>query len=117
MRTHRPGAEAALRTTILLSTIAFAVAVGPIQAQTEVPLDVPAVRAAVLAKHNSLRSAHGSPPMTISASLNSTAQAWAKQNATSGQLAHSAPNQRNGAGENIYVSYSGESFTPESLAD
>jgi uncharacterized protein YkwD len=43
--------------------------------------------------------------MTIRDSLNSTAQSWAKQMATTGVFAHSSASQRNGAGENLYVYY------------
>jgi hypothetical protein len=81
------------------------------------PLDVTAVRAAALAKHNTLRKSHGSPAMTLSAALNNTAQAWAEQIAASGSFAHSSPDQRNGAGENIYASFTGEALVPEALSD
>ena len=59
------------------------------------------LRNTLLSKHNTYRTAHHSPAMTLNGSLNSTAQSWAKQIATTGVLAHSSSNQRNGAGENL----------------
>ncbi len=56
--------------------------------------------------------------MTISDSLNSTAESWAKQIATTGVLAHSSSSQRNGAGENLYVSYTtATSIATDTLAN
>lgn len=71
-----------------------------------------------LSMHNTYRTQHHSPAMTTSDSLNSTAQSWAKQIATTGELAHSSSSQRNGAGENLYVSYTtAASIAPDTLAN
>lgn len=68
-------------------------------------LDLATLRTAAVAKHNSYRSTHRSPRMTISDSLNNTAQAWAEYLAANTLFQHSSPTQRNNAGENLYVSY------------
>ena len=71
-----------------------------------------------LTKHNSYRSIHHSPNMSLSNSLNSTAGQWAEHLAASGTLQHSSPSQRNGAGENLYVSYTTASSIPaDNLAE
>jgi uncharacterized protein YkwD len=75
----------------------------PVLAQTSI--DLTTLRSTSLSKHNSYRATHRSPNMTISSSANNTAQAWAQYLATNGLFQHSATNQRNNAGENLYVSY------------
>ena len=75
----------------------------PVLAQTSI--DLTTLRSTSLSKHNSYRATHRSPNMTISSSANNTAQAWAQYLATNGLFQHSASNQRNNAGENLYVSY------------
>jgi glioma pathogenesis-related protein 2 len=67
--------------------------------------DLTSLRTAAVSKHNIYRTTHHSSGMTISDSLNNTAQAWAEYLATNGLLQHSDPSQRNNAGENLYVSY------------
>jgi uncharacterized protein YkwD len=62
-------------------------------------------RNTALSKHNTYRATHRSPNMTLSNSLNTTAQFWANQMASTGNFAHSSPSQRNNAGENLYVYY------------
>jgi uncharacterized protein YkwD len=56
--------------------------------------------------------------MTISNSANNTAQTWAQYLAANGLLQHSAANQRNNAGENLYVYYTtAPSISSDSLAN
>ncbi|WP_055077241.1 CAP family protein [Pseudanabaena sp. 'Roaring Creek'] len=63
------------------------------------------LRSTALSKHNTYRSIHHSPAMSLNSSVNSTAQAWADNLAATGTFAHSSSAQRNGAGENLYVYY------------
>ncbi|MFB2893352.1 CAP family protein [Aerosakkonemataceae cyanobacterium BLCC-F50] len=72
-------------------------------------IDLPAFRSSALSNHNTYRATHHSPSMTISESLNSTAQTWAEHLAANAVFEHSDSSQRNDAGENIYVSYTTES--------
>ena len=60
-----------------------------------------ALQSAALSKHNSYRSTHNSPNMTLSSSLNSSAQSWANHLASNGVFEHSKTN----VGENLFVSY------------
>ena len=80
-------------------------------ARGQTSIEQATLRNTLLSKHNTYRTAHRSPAMTLNDSLNSTAQSWAKQIATIGVLAHSSSSQRNGAGENLYVSYTTASST------
>lgn len=81
-------------------------------------IDQATLRNIALSKHNTYRTTHHSDAMTISDSLNSTAESWAKQIATTGVLAHSSSSQRNGAGENLYVSYTtAASIATDTLAN
>lgn len=66
-------------------------------------IDLAALRSAAVSQHNTYRATHKSPDITLSDSLNSTAQAWAENIASSGQFQHS--NNRGDVGENLYVSY------------
>jgi uncharacterized protein YkwD len=59
------------------------------------------LRSTALSKHNNYRSTHNSPNMTLSDSLNNSAQSWANHLASNGILEHSDTN----SGENLYVSY------------
>ena len=74
-----------------------------VMAQTSI--DLATFRSTALSKHNSYRTTHRSPNMTISSSLNNTAQSWAEYLAANGAFQHSSASQRNNAGENLYVSY------------
>ena len=81
-------------------------------------IDTNAVRSTALSKHNSYRSVHRSPSMTLDGTLNNTAQQWAQNLAATGKLEHSPSSQRNGAGENLYVSYTTASSIPaDNLAE
>jgi len=71
----------------------------PAQAQTAI--DLATLRSSALSKHNTYRATHHSPNLVFSDSLNSSAQAWANQIASSGKLAHSSTSN----GENLYASY------------
>lgn len=75
------------------------------------------LRNILLSKHNSYRTTHHSPALTLNNSLNSTAESWAKQIATTGAFVHSSSNQRNGAGENLYVFYTTASIATDTLAN
>jgi uncharacterized protein YkwD len=72
-------------------------------AQTSI--DLAALRAASIVKHNGYRTTHHSPNLVVSSSINNTAQTWAQYLATNGLFQHSTASQRNNAGENLYVYY------------
>lgn len=76
---------------------------GSVVAQTSI--DLTTFRNTALSQHNTYRTTHKSPAMTLSDSLNSTAQSWAENIAATGVFAHSSSSQRNGAGENLYASF------------
>lgn len=78
--------------------------------------DLGAFQNSALAEHNAYRSDHRSPALTLGTSLNSTAQAHAEAMLSRGNLFHSSSNQRNGAGENLFVSYSPSPLAPEAIA-
>ncbi len=91
----------------------------PVLGQMATSIDLPTFRSAALSEHNMYRARHHSPDLTLSDSLNNTAQAWAERLAgnPNGGLQHSSPSQRNNAGENLYVSYTLEpSVDPTTLA-
>ncbi|NEQ68309.1 MAG: secretion protein [Symploca sp. SIO2D2] len=74
-----------------------------------------ALQSAALSKHNSYRGTHNSPNMTLSSSLNSSAQNWANHLASNGVFEHS---KTNNVGENLFVSYtSASSVDSAALAD
>jgi len=84
----------------------------PAQAQTAINLAT--LRSSALSKHNTYRATHHSPNMVLSDSLNSSAQAWANQIASSGNLAHSSTSN----GENLYAFYTtASSIAADTLAN
>jgi len=76
-------------------------------------LDLTILRKEILARHNSYRTTHRSPIMSIQASLNTTAQQWSEYLAANALFQHSTAAQRNNAGENIYVYYTTASSATE----
>lgn len=64
-------------------------------------IDLAALRNAAVSQHNTYRAIHKSPNITLSDSLNSTAQAWAEEMVRIGKFEHS--NNRGEVGENLYV--------------
>jgi uncharacterized protein YkwD len=78
--------------------------ISPAQAQTAI--DLTALQNTALSKHNGYRATHHSGSASLSKSLNSSAQAWANQIASSGNFAHSTGS---GNGENLYASYTTKS--------
>jgi len=64
--------------------------------------DLAAFRNSVLSEHNTLRATHHSPSLTLSDSLNASAQAHAESILQTGVFRHSSFDERNGAGENLY---------------
>jgi uncharacterized protein YkwD len=68
-------------------------------------IDLTTLRNTSLLKHNTYRTTHHSPNMTINSSVNTTSQSWADYLATNQLFQHSTSTQRNGAGENLYVYY------------
>jgi uncharacterized protein YkwD len=81
-------------------------------------IDLTTFRNTALSKHNTYRTIHHSPDLTISNSANSTAQSWAEHIAATEVFEHSSSSQRNGAGENIYASYTtATSIDPDTLAN
>ncbi|MEQ9236274.1 CAP family protein [Coleofasciculus sp. E2-BRE-01] len=71
----------------------------PVNGQTGINLGT--LRSTALSQHNTYRNTHNSPDMTLSNSLNNSAQNWAEYLASNGVFEHS----NSDAGENIYVSY------------
>jgi uncharacterized protein YkwD len=72
----------------------------PVNGQTGINLST--FRSTALSQHNTYRNTHNSPDMTLSDSLNDSAQNWADYLATNGVFEHSNSSD---VGENIYVSY------------
>lgn len=98
--------------TIVLGGIGSSIALG------KSSLNVTTVRRTALSKHNAYRATHHSPKLTQAGSLNTTAQSWAEYLATNALFEHSSPNQRNNAGENLYVYYTtGSSISATTLAN
>lgn len=86
-------------------------------AMAQTSIDLNAFRSTALSQHNGYRSTHGSPNMSLNNSLNNTAQNWAQYLAANALFEHSAKNQRNNAGENLYVYYTtGSSPAADTLA-
>lgn len=52
--------------------------------------------------HNKYRAKHKAPALKYSASMAKEAQAWADKLASTGQMAHASPKERNNDGENIF---------------
>lgn len=67
-------------------------------------MNLATLHSTALSDHNTYRAKHHSPKMTLSDSLNNSAQTWAQHLATIGKLEHTPSNQRQ-YGENLYVSY------------
>ncbi|MFM6182997.1 MAG: CAP family protein [Dolichospermum sp.] len=87
----------------------------PAIAQTTI--DLTTFRNTSLSKHNSYRATHRSPALTTSSSANNSAQTWAQYLADNGLFQHSTANQRNNAGENLYVFYTTSSIDAINLAN
>lgn len=73
-------------------------------------IDLAKLRSDAVSTHNTYRTKHKSPNVTIDDTLNQSAQAWAQTIATKGQLEHSTTKN----GENIY--WGGESTNLGSAA-
>ncbi|MEM6501299.1 MAG: CAP family protein [Cyanobacteria bacterium P01_C01_bin.89] len=58
-----------------------------------------------LNSHNRYRSRHGVPALRYNRAMAARAQAWSARMARTGNFQHSDRSARNGAGENLYVSY------------
>ena len=69
-----------------------------------------------MAEHNTYRAVHHAPDVTLKGSLNSTAQAWADHMLSTGVFIHGSYDQRNGAGENLFYTYSQFPLDPATLA-
>ena len=87
---------AGLVSAVLLGTFSSGSAVG------QSTINLATLRSSALSKHNTYRNTHQAPAMTASDSLNSGAQSWANQIASSGVFEHS---KTSGVGENIYATY------------
>lgn len=106
--------------TLILTAIAPSQLAGissnPVLGQASI--DLATFRNSTLSKHNGYRGTHRSSKLTISNSLNNTAQSWAQYLATNGAFQHSTASKRNNAGENLYVSYTtANSVAASTLAD
>ena len=75
-------------------------------------IDNAAVNNTALAEHNNYRSTHHSPNMSLSNPLSATAKQWAEHIAATGEFKHSSSAQRNGAGENLYASFTTANSMP-----
>lgn len=85
------------------------------QALGQSTLDLTTFRSSALSEHNTYRATHHAPKMTLSDSLNSSAQTWADRIASTGVFEHSGAS---GVGENIYASYTTQSsIAADTLAD
>ena len=106
---------------MIITGLATIIPVGAISSSTalgQTSIDLATVRSTALSKHNTYRATHHSPNMTLSNSLNDSAQTWAQYLASKAVLQHSSPSQRNNAGENLYVSYTtATSIAAATLAD
>ena len=78
--------------------------------------DLGAFQNRAMAEHNTYRAIHKTPGVTLSDSLNSTAQTWAEHMFSTGVFIHGSYDQRNGAGENLYYTYSEKPLDPATLA-
>lgn len=65
-------------------------------------LDLSAFRNSALAKHNTYRSTHHSPNLTLDNSLNSGSQAHAESLLSTGQMVHSSDSKNYHLGENLF---------------
>ena len=79
--------------------------------------DLVAFQNSALAEHNAYRSTHHSPALTLGSSFNNTAQAHAEIILSTGVFRHSSGDQRNGAGENMYYTFSQYPLDPTDLAN
>ena len=86
---------------------------GPAESQS---LDLEAFQNSAVSVHNAHRATHHTPGATNSSSLSSTAQAYAEYMLSTGVFIHSSSEQRNGAGENLYYTYSEFPLDPATLA-
>lgn len=78
--------------------------------------DLGAFQNHAVSEHNTYRATHHSPPLTSSSSLNSIAQSYAQKLLTTGVFIHSSDSERNGAGENLYYTFSQFPLDPADLA-
>jgi hypothetical protein len=70
--------------------------------------DLQKFRQATLEYHNTYRQMHHAPPLVNYAEFDKAAQAYAEKMAKSGIFAHAPATERNGAGENLYISPNNE---------
>ena len=78
--------------------------------------DTNAFQTNALSEHNIYRGAHHSPALTRGEVQVDTAQAYAETILSTGVFIHSSSDQRNGAGENLYYTFSQFPLDPEDLA-
>lgn len=79
--------------------------------------DLGAFQSIALSEHNTYRATHHSPALSLGNSLNDTAQAYAETILSTGIFIHSSNDQRNGAGENMYYTFSQYPLDPADLAN
>ena len=105
-----------LTTATALTTALTGGAISSDSVLGQTSIDLATLRSVAVSQHNTYRATHKSPNITISDSLNSSAQAWAENIASSGQFAHST--NRNNVGENIYASFTTQtSIDPTTLGN
>lgn len=106
---------------ITLAWLASMISLGAIanrNAIAQTSIDLSTLQSTALSKHNTYRSTHHSPSMTLNNSLNNTAQSWAEYLAANRVFEHSDRSQRNNAGENLYVYYTtAPSISADTLAE
>ncbi|RJX66270.1 SCP-like extracellular [Tsuneonella suprasediminis] len=102
--------------TVIAGTAAFAataaIAVLPQVAHSQGAVNAFAAR--LLASHNAERERIGRAPLNWSQKLAGEAQVWARQLARDGRMYHASPQQRGGAGENLWMGYAGY-YSPETM--
>ncbi|MBO3459874.1 CAP family protein [Aetokthonos hydrillicola Thurmond2011] len=76
-------------------------------------------RSEALNEHNAKRALHPINPLTLAPEtdeLNAGSQQWAEHLLELGKLQHSSSQERNGAGENLYVVYTTRSYEADQVA-
>lgn len=101
----------AARRALFLSAIAITASTFASPAAADDGMQFPA---RVLAAHNAARASAGVQPLQWDRNLGTEAARYALQLAISGMFAHSAPNSRNDAGENLWMGTRG-AFSPNAM--
>jgi uncharacterized protein YkwD len=101
-----------LATIAPLTILSNGIALGQTAISVPSPAELATFRNKALADHNADRAINQVSALTTNPTLESGAQTWAEHLATTGTFEHSSSTQRNGAGENIYMSSTTDSTQP-----